>query len=178
MIVEKYAPDEALLDERGRRIWAATWNGNVIFANGPRRLSAFPAIPRRLGSTISPPLWYVAATDKLYRSGGHMQWNIGVIHASGSTHGPLSQENFLADQPILPIHNMEQRHSGLTKAVADSYSEAAGVCLDRHHKSPSTFDLERHGARSAASVEWQSPDAHTQNAWANETDATEAGAYA
>ena len=84
----------------------------------------------------------------------------------------------MADQPILPIHNMEQRHSGLTKAVADSYSEAASVCLDRHHKSPSTFDLERHGARSAASVEWQSQDAHTRNAWANETDATEAGAYA
>ena len=84
----------------------------------------------------------------------------------------------MADQPILPIHNMEQRHSGLTKAIADSYSEAASVCLDRHHKSPSSFDLEKDGSRLVASVEWQSPDAHTWHAWANETDATEAGAYA
>lgn len=84
----------------------------------------------------------------------------------------------MADRPILPIHDMERRHSGLTKAIADSYSEAASVCLDRHHESPSSFDLERDGARSAASVEWQSQDAPTRNAWANETDATEAGAYA
>ena len=84
----------------------------------------------------------------------------------------------MADQPILPILNMERRHSGLTKAIADSYSEAASVCLDRHHKSPSSFDLERNESRLVASVEWQSPDAQTGSAWANETDATEAGAYA
>ena len=37
---------------------------------------------------------------------------------------------------MLPIHNMAERHLGLTNAVAQSYTEAARVCLDRHHKSP------------------------------------------
>ena len=81
-------------------------------------------------------------------------------------------------RPALPIQDMAQRHTGLTKAIADSYSEAVRVCLARHHRSPTDFDLDRSGTRSGAVVEWQSPDARTRGAWANETDATEAGASA
>ena len=84
----------------------------------------------------------------------------------------------LSTNPILPIHDMEQRHPGLTKAIADSYSEAAGVCLDRHHEPPTDFDIETRGSRTAATVEWYPTDARTRGAWANETDATEVGAYA
>ena len=73
---------------------------------------------------------------------------------------------------------MDQRHPGLTKAIADSYSEAASVCLDRHHEPPVGIDLETRGSQMAATVEWHPPDAPTRGAWANETDATEAGAYA
>ena len=73
---------------------------------------------------------------------------------------------------------MAQRHTGLTRPVADSYAEAARVCLDRHHQSPTDFDLDRSGRLSEAVVEWQPPDARTRGAWANETDATEAGASA
>ena len=73
---------------------------------------------------------------------------------------------------------MAQRHTGLTRPVADSYAEAAGVCLDRHHQSPTDFDLDSSGRLSEAVVEWQPPDARTRGAWANETDATEAGASA
>ena len=73
---------------------------------------------------------------------------------------------------------MEQRHVGLTKAISDSHTEAAGVCLDRHHQSPTDFDLDRSGSQSTVAVEWQPPDARTRDAWANETDATEAGASA
>ena len=81
-------------------------------------------------------------------------------------------------KPALPIHDMDQRHPGLTKPLADSNSEAARVCLERHHRSPADFELERSGTRSETIVEWQSPDARTRGAWANETDATEAGASA
>lgn len=84
----------------------------------------------------------------------------------------------MATTPTLPIHDMHQRHVGLTRAVADSYIEAAGVCLDRHHHSPTDFDLDRSGSQSTVAVEWQPPDARTRGAWANETDTTEAGAYA
>ena len=73
---------------------------------------------------------------------------------------------------------MEQRHVGLTKPIADSYAEAASVCLDRHHESPTDFDLRRSGSQVATVVEWPKPDARTRDAWANVNDATEAGAYA
>ena len=73
---------------------------------------------------------------------------------------------------------MERRHVGLSKPIADSYSEAAGVCLERHHEAPTDFDLHHSGSRSATVVEWLRPDARTRDAWANAIDATEAGAYA
>ena len=75
-----------------------------------------------------------------------------------------------------PVH-LSARSLG-RKPFADSYAEAAGVCLDRHHRSPTDFDLDRSGTRSGAVVAWQPPDARTRGAWANETDATEAGASA
>ena len=84
----------------------------------------------------------------------------------------------MAITPTLPFHDMEQRHVGLTKAISDSYTEAAAVCLDRHHQSPIDFDLDRSGSQSTVAVEWRPPDARTRAAWANEIDATEAGASA
>ena len=73
---------------------------------------------------------------------------------------------------------MARRHTGLTKPIADSQTEAARVCLERHHRSPADFDLDRNGTRSGVVIEWQPPNARTRGAWANETDATEAGASA
>lgn len=85
----------------------------------------------------------------------------------------------MATTRTLPIHDMDQRHQALTPAIADSYTEAAGVCLDRHHRSPKNFDLDdRSGSKSTVAVAWQKPDERTRGAWANETDATEAGASA
>ena len=84
----------------------------------------------------------------------------------------------MATASILSIHDMEQRHAGLTKAIADSYTEAATVCLDRHHQPPASFCLAKCDSRLAATVEWQSSDTRTRSAWANDIDATEAGAYA
>ena len=87
-------------------------------------------------------------------------------------------EDRLATKPTLPIHDMEERHHGLTKAIADMYTEAATVCLDRHHQSPTDFVLDRSGVRSEAVVEWRRSNAQIRGAWANEIDTTEAGAYA
>ena len=78
----------------------------------------------------------------------------------------------------LPIHDMAKRHHGLTAAVAESYLEAARVCLDRHHESPTDFEIANSGRLTEAVVEWEKADERTRGAWANETDATEAGAYA
>lgn len=80
--------------------------------------------------------------------------------------------------PSLPIHQMASRHSGLTPAIADSNTEAAAVCLDRHHKPPQDMELDRDGVASTATVDWDVTDAQVRRAWANESEATEAGACA
>ena len=55
-------------------------------------------------------------------------------------------------KPKLPIHDMAQRHHGLTKAIAESYTEAARVCLDRHHESPIDFEI-KHSNQTSEAVE-------------------------
>jgi hypothetical protein len=81
-------------------------------------------------------------------------------------------------ETMLPIHDMAERHRGFTNAVAQSYTEAARVCLDRHHESPVGFKIASADRETDAVAEWQKADDRTRGAWANETDATEAGAYA
>jgi len=78
----------------------------------------------------------------------------------------------------LPIHNLSTRHPGLTDAVGSYYTEAARVCLDRHHRSPVDFEIDNAGARLPVSTEWEATDERTKSAHANEIDATEVGAYA
>ena len=73
---------------------------------------------------------------------------------------------------------MALRHRGLTYAIAESYTEAARVCLDRHHISPVDFKIDSAGHSIDAVAEWEQTDGNTRHAWANEIDTTEAGAYA
>ena len=87
--------------------------------------------------------------------------------------GPLQIEH-----PELPIHQMDQRHAGLTKAIAEHQTEGARVCLDRHHESPTSFLIEDSKRVVASVVYWTPTDERTQRAWGNEKYATEHGAYA
>jgi len=84
----------------------------------------------------------------------------------------------MASESYLQLNEMGERHTGLTRAVAEYLCEAARVCLDRHHKSPTQFSIVDCDEESAATVEWQACDERTRAAHANEIDATEAGAYA
>lgn len=77
----------------------------------------------------------------------------------------------------LPITNLEHRHPGLTPAIAATYLEAAAVCLSRYHESPILFELLDGSNENLIEIIWNSPNSQTRLAWANETDATEAGAY-
>jgi hypothetical protein len=72
---------------------------------------------------------------------------------------------------------MHERHRALTPSIAGCYREAAAVCLNRHHSPPIEVTLSDNGTTSRAEVVWVAPDSRTLGAWANETDATEAGAY-
>jgi len=73
---------------------------------------------------------------------------------------------------------MHTRHEGLTEAIANYYTEAARVCLDRHHHPPRDFSIDYNGTSSPATLDWKPTDDRMKGAWANETDATEDGAYA
>jgi hypothetical protein len=44
--------------------------------------------------------------------------------------------------PVLPLRDMSDRHRGLTRALAESYVEAARVSLGRHHEPPQEFTLQ------------------------------------
>ncbi len=80
--------------------------------------------------------------------------------------------------PRLPIDDMADRHAGLTRSVADANTEAATVCLDRHHSSLVEFTLATPSGDTPSLVEWEPASPRTRGAWANDTDATEAGACA
>lgn len=79
---------------------------------------------------------------------------------------------------LLPLDRMEERHIGLTRAVADYFCEAARVCLDRNHTPPQEFDLRGDSFDKKALVRWEPTDERCREAWANRDDATRDGAYA
>jgi hypothetical protein len=81
----------------------------------------------------------------------------------------------------LPLHKREERHPGVTAAIGNGYTEAARVCLDRHHISPIGIVIRRPSTSEPEVTEaiaiWEETTQRERNAWANATDATEAGAY-
>lgn len=72
-----------------------------------------------------------------------------------------------------PLH---LRHPGVTRPIADALAEAASVCLQRHHQSPTEYQTWHEDHRAALVIEWDAPGARAIAAWANSIDATEAGA--
>ena len=75
------------------------------------------------------------------------------------------------------LDEMHQRHPGLTQPIAASYDEAASVCLNNHHTSPIALALLDDRNEISSELVWNVPAARVLGAWANTTDATEAGAY-
>src|SRR5437667_7922962 len=75
------------------------------------------------------------------------------------------------------LEELHQRHRGLTPSIAGSYREAASVCLSRSHTPPVQITTSDNGFESDAELAWAVPDSDVLGAWANATDATEAGAY-
>jgi hypothetical protein len=83
----------------------------------------------------------------------------------------------MSDLENLVLDGLHQRHPGLTQALGQSYAEAACVCLSRHHQPPITVSLQHVGKDERRAVNFAVPDAKVRNAYANEIDATETGAY-
>jgi len=83
----------------------------------------------------------------------------------------------VSELPLLRPDGLQERHPGLTQAVADSYVEAATVCFSRHHQSPVTLSLQYGADQEFRVVQYSVPDDRMLGAHGNEIDATEAGAY-
>lgn len=83
----------------------------------------------------------------------------------------------VSTKPKLQLEELHQRHTGLTMSLAGVLCESASVCLNRHHESPVDFKVVCNGESSIRSVEFPKPDARILNAWANDIDTTEMGAY-
>lgn len=82
--------------------------------------------------------------------------------------------------PILDFCDLDRLHSGVTNGIALALSEAAEVCLSRHHLAPVEFDLlEFSPSRTrVVSLRWVSPSREALRAWNNSNEATEFGACA
>jgi hypothetical protein len=76
----------------------------------------------------------------------------------------------------LNLRDMHIRHRGLTVSISGTFGEAASVCLNRHHTSPTDLVVLDNGNSAATRVTWVVPDEILLGAWANETVATEYGA--
>jgi hypothetical protein len=90
----------------------------------------------------------------------------------------IIMDNSLEGKPRLPLHDLADRHRGLTPAVSDAYIEAARVCLDRHHVPPIDIIISNDGENVDTIAIWEPTDERQRAAWANELDATRDGAYA
>ena len=77
----------------------------------------------------------------------------------------------------LRLDGLHERHPGLTPALGESYTEAASVCLSRHHQPPVTISVQHGSNAELRLVNFSVPGSRVRNAHANEIDATEAGAY-
>lgn len=77
----------------------------------------------------------------------------------------------------LKLDLLHERHIGLTVSLGGVFTEAASVCLNRHHVSPVEVAVSCSTGSSMQLVEFEKPDARTLNAWANDIDTTENGAY-
>lgn len=75
------------------------------------------------------------------------------------------------------LDQLHLRHPGLTPDLCRSLSEAARVCLGRHHTPPTDFDITRQGGRSIRQLNWIIPDDRLNRAYGNRDDATRDGAY-
>ena len=80
-------------------------------------------------------------------------------------------------KPKLRLEALHERHTGLTASLGGTFLEAASVCLSRHHDSPVDMKVVCNGGASTQSVEFPKPDVRALNAWANDIDTTESGAY-
>jgi hypothetical protein len=94
--------------------------------------------------------------------------------------GPKEEPSRLSTDHELPkLRSIRvPRHPGVSDAVCEALSEAAEVCLARHHEPPHTsLRVTCIGKDSIKLVRWSTPDETAKRSWRNRDDATRDGAF-
>ena len=78
----------------------------------------------------------------------------------------------------LSLRDLAAGHPGVTGPIASAYAEAAAVCLDRHHESPTQFTARGDAGSDDILLAWDRTTARQRRAWSNQTDVIEAAAIA
>ncbi|MGE0543301.1 MAG: hypothetical protein AB7R89_24335 [Dehalococcoidia bacterium] len=82
------------------------------------------------------------------------------------------------DPGTLVFDRLHERHPGVTEAVGRNYAEAAAICFNRYHSSPSNVTVTADATHDKVYfATWTKPSARQEAAWANRDDATRDGAY-
>ncbi|MCH8309432.1 MAG: hypothetical protein IIB17_02905 [Chloroflexi bacterium] len=89
-----------------------------------------------------------------------------------------NSQKLAPDESIPNLHELHERHPGLTEFLCKSFAEAAEVCLYRYHEPPINIDIEYRNQESTRTLNWSVPNGVAKNAWNNRDDATRDGAYA
>ena len=84
-----------------------------------------------------------------------------------------------ADSELPDLRSIRSpRHPGVSDAVCEAFSEAAEVCLARHHTPPATsLQVACADTESVRVLNWSAPDDTARRSWRNRDDATRDGAY-
>ena len=80
--------------------------------------------------------------------------------------------------PRLSIEALDTRHPGLNEHAAGFLSDAARVCLHRHHRAPTEISIRNDEAVLTADIDWTEPDSRCLASHGNRDDATRDGACA
>ena len=80
--------------------------------------------------------------------------------------------------PCLPrVKGLYVKHIGVTKALSESYEEAAAVCLCGQFVPPTQFEITWSDSVTQRFLLWRQPTDVEKRAWANNIDCVEAAAY-
>jgi hypothetical protein len=93
--------------------------------------------------------------------------------------GPGVRPQMADPQPRLEFGDLHLRHPGVPAGLSESFREVTSVCLQRHHTSPTKWQVEVWKASDVQYlVEWTEPSDGMRRGYGNSDDATRDGAYA
>lgn len=76
----------------------------------------------------------------------------------------------------LALDDLAATHPCLTEELGGAFSQAAKVCLERHHEPPIDFIVEEDDLKDRVSLRWEPTSVHARAGWGDQNDTIEWGA--